>query len=72
MLADLGAGGTPRPSGGVEDLVRWKRRELLRIAARDLTGRDGLEQVGWALAQMADDVWAGACARSPVSTTAWR
>jgi len=43
-------------------LVAWKHRELLRIAARDLTGRDRLEEVGSALARMADDVWAGACA----------
>ncbi|MFI5040624.1 MAG: bifunctional [glutamine synthetase] adenylyltransferase/[glutamine synthetase]-adenylyl-L-tyrosine phosphorylase [Acidimicrobiales bacterium] len=49
----------PRPHGDPEGLVQWKRREMLRIAARDLTGRDGLEAVGGALSRMADDVWAG-------------
>ncbi len=37
-------------------LVRWKRLELLRIAARDLLGLDRLEQTGAALARLADDV----------------
>ncbi|MBW3615379.1 MAG: hypothetical protein KY439_08745 [Actinobacteria bacterium] len=41
---------------GVEEVVRWKRRELLRVAARDLLGLDALEQVGEALARLADDV----------------
>ncbi|MBW3556728.1 MAG: bifunctional [glutamine synthetase] adenylyltransferase/[glutamine synthetase]-adenylyl-L-tyrosine phosphorylase [Actinobacteria bacterium] len=41
---------------GVEEVVRWKRRELLRIAARDLLGLDRLEQVGEALARLADEV----------------
>ena len=59
VLADLGRR-APRPAGAVEDLLSWQRRELLRIAARDLTGLDGLEEVGGALAGMADDVWAGA------------
>jgi len=39
-----------------DDLLRWKQAEYLRIAARDLSGRDGLEEVGRALATMADDV----------------
>lgn len=38
------------------DLVAWKRLELLRIAARDLTGVDPLERTGAALAGMAADV----------------
>ncbi len=59
VLAALGHRAPP-PRTGVEDLVRWQRLELLRIAARDLTALDGLEQVGSALARMADDVWAGA------------
>jgi glutamate-ammonia-ligase adenylyltransferase len=59
VLADLDRR-PPRVAGDGEDLVRWQRRELLRIAARDLTGRDGLEEVGGALARMGDDVWAGA------------
>jgi glutamate-ammonia-ligase adenylyltransferase len=37
-------------------LLRWKQHEFLRIAARDLTGRADLEEVGDALARMADDV----------------
>lgn len=41
-------------------LVQWKRLELLRIAARDLTGLDQLEAVGANLSQLADDVLAGA------------
>lgn len=47
------------------DLVVWKRRELLRIAARDLTGLDGLEAVGAALAHLADDVLAAAVRDQP-------
>ena len=38
-------------------LTAWKQRELLRIAARDLVGRDALEAVGAHLASMADDVF---------------
>ncbi|HET7722629.1 MAG TPA: hypothetical protein VFK43_21870, partial [Acidimicrobiales bacterium] len=38
------------------DLRRWKRLELLRIAARDLLGIDGLPEVGAGLARMAADV----------------
>ena len=41
-------------------LVRWKQHELLRIAARDLTGRDDLEAVGRGLSMLAEDVLAGA------------
>jgi [glutamine synthetase] adenylyltransferase / [glutamine synthetase]-adenylyl-L-tyrosine phosphorylase len=44
----------------VDELVRWKRLELLRIAARDLVGRDSLEVVGANLAHLAEDVLAGA------------
>jgi len=47
-------------AGSPDDLVRWKRLELLRIAARDLVGMDGLEEVGSGLARMADDVFAAA------------
>lgn len=47
----------PLPAGaGVEEVLRWKQHELLRVAARDLIGRDGLEQVGEALSCLADDV----------------
>jgi glutamate-ammonia-ligase adenylyltransferase len=59
VLADLDRR-APAPVGDGAGLAAWKRRELLRIAARDLTGRDGLEAVGGALSRMADDVWAGA------------
>ena len=45
-----------RPPVDEGDLARWKKLELLRIAARDLTGRDELEQVGANLANLADDV----------------
>jgi glutamate-ammonia-ligase adenylyltransferase len=41
-------------------LARSKRLELLRIAARDLLGIDGLEDVGRALAEMAARVLDGA------------
>ena len=44
-----------------EHLVRWKQHELLRIAARDLTGLDPLEGIGRALATLAADVLDGAC-----------
>ena len=47
---------TDPPVSGLGDLVGWKRRELLRIAARDLTGVDGVEVVTAALADLADDV----------------
>jgi glutamate-ammonia-ligase adenylyltransferase len=43
------------------DVVGWKRLELLRIAARDLTGLDRLEATGAALARMAADVLSAAC-----------
>lgn len=44
------------------DLRRWKRLELLRIAARDLTGVDDLPAVGRALARLADEVLQAAAA----------
>src|SRR5919199_3023239 len=62
VLADL----ERRPSLGsfdsVEELRRWKRLELLRIAARDLIGIDHLPAVGRALARLAAEVLDGACA----------
>ena len=57
VLSDL----TSRPELTRDDAVavgRWKRLELLRIAARDLLGRDALEETGSALSQLADDVLA--------------
>lgn len=38
------------------DLTRGKNRELLRIATRDLTGIDGLPEIGKQLADLADRV----------------
>lgn len=50
------------PDGpSVEHLGRAKQHELLRIAARDLTGRDDLETTGAALAALAATVLDGAC-----------
>ncbi|HEX3622858.1 MAG TPA: bifunctional [glutamine synthetase] adenylyltransferase/[glutamine synthetase]-adenylyl-L-tyrosine phosphorylase [Acidimicrobiales bacterium] len=43
------------------DVRRWKRLELLRIAARDLLGLDELPVVAGALAEMAREVLAAAC-----------
>ncbi|HEY2430839.1 MAG TPA: bifunctional [glutamine synthetase] adenylyltransferase/[glutamine synthetase]-adenylyl-L-tyrosine phosphorylase [Acidimicrobiales bacterium] len=48
-----------------DGLVRWKRLEFLRIAGRDLTGRDSLEAVGEGLARMADDVLGAAWRLAP-------
>src|SRR5207302_6195272 len=51
VLADLRR--RPHLSGeSVEELARWKQLELLRIAARDLTGLDDLEAVGANLAHL--------------------
>ncbi|GAC1597233.1 MAG: bifunctional [glutamine synthetase] adenylyltransferase/[glutamine synthetase]-adenylyl-L-tyrosine phosphorylase [Acidimicrobiales bacterium] len=55
ILSDLETRPACDPADG-DALVSWKRKELLRIAARDLTGWDGLEAVGEALSVMADDV----------------
>src|SRR5438067_286180 len=52
-----------RPAVGtesVEQLVRWKRHEFLRIAARDLLGIAAFDEVAAALATMAADVFDGA------------
>lgn len=43
-----------------DNLARWRRLEHLRIAARDLLGRDELEQVGASLSDLAADVLTGA------------
>ncbi len=50
-------------SDGVDDpaaLRRWKRRELLRIAGRDLLGRSDLPSVGRELAALAEACLGGA------------
>jgi len=49
-------------SSDAAGLARSKRLELLRIAARDLLGLDALETVGLALADLAEQVLAGAVA----------
>ncbi len=46
----------PVNRSSVDALVRWKRHEFLRIAARDLVGIDPFETVAGALADMAADV----------------
>lgn len=51
----------PVDNATVEQLVHWKQLEHLRIAARDLTGRDQLEATGGALARLAADVLESAC-----------
>ncbi|MBV8161848.1 MAG: bifunctional [glutamine synthetase] adenylyltransferase/[glutamine synthetase]-adenylyl-L-tyrosine phosphorylase [Acidimicrobiia bacterium] len=51
-------------------LRRWKRLELLRVAARDLLGLDDLSAVGRALAAMADDVLRTACRLAAVPALA--
>jgi len=54
-LADLDRRPPCRPADAAA-VVRWKRLEYLRIAARDITGVATLEEVGSALSAMADDV----------------
>lgn len=73
-LAALGrlAGDAPREpvpaaDAPVEDLVRWKHRELLRVAALDLTGATSLEATVRALSALGDDVLAAAHARAVAS-----
>ncbi len=58
---DGGDGSEENPSEQ-NRLRRWKRLELLRIAARDLTGLDDLPAVGRGLAQLADEVLQAAAA----------
>jgi [glutamine synthetase] adenylyltransferase / [glutamine synthetase]-adenylyl-L-tyrosine phosphorylase len=60
VLADLDTR-PPVDAASVERLAEWKRLELLRIAARDLGGLDGLPSVAAALADLASDVIASAC-----------
>jgi len=45
-----------------EALLAWRNAEFLRIAARDLSGRDQLEEVGTALAALGNQVLDSACA----------
>ena len=50
----------PERAGEGADLLAWKHRELLRIAARDLTGQDPVDATAAALARLGADVLAGA------------
>ncbi|HET9556064.1 MAG TPA: bifunctional glutamine-synthetase adenylyltransferase/deadenyltransferase, partial [Actinomycetota bacterium] len=50
----------PERAGNGADLLAWKHRELLRIAARDLTGQDPVDAIAAALARLGADVLAGA------------
>jgi glutamate-ammonia-ligase adenylyltransferase len=61
VLADLDQRADPAEALSAGALVGWKKRELLRIAARDLKGLDDLEIVGANLAEMADDLLRAAC-----------
>jgi glutamate-ammonia-ligase adenylyltransferase len=51
----------PRVDATVDELVMWKSCELLRIAARDLTGVDDLDTTGRLLARLASGVLDSAC-----------
>jgi glutamate-ammonia-ligase adenylyltransferase len=55
VLADLGTR-QPEDAADGDQLLAWKRRELLRIAARDLTGQDEVEATAAALADLGADV----------------
>lgn len=57
-LPPAGAGGTG--IAGIDELVRWKQLEHLRIAARDVLGLDTVEATTAALADLAVDVLRGA------------
>jgi glutamate-ammonia-ligase adenylyltransferase len=61
VLADLDRRPPFDGPASSDDLRRWKRLELLRIGARDLTGVDDLPAVGRALAELASEVLDGAC-----------
>ena len=66
VLRDLNDQPAP-PIADVAELVAWKNRELLRIAARDLGGLDPLEEVGSRLSRMADAVLESARALAGVA-----
>jgi [glutamine synthetase] adenylyltransferase / [glutamine synthetase]-adenylyl-L-tyrosine phosphorylase len=56
VLSDLDARPALGPDADAAGLRRWKRLELLRIAARDLVGLDDLPVVGRTLARLASEV----------------
>ncbi len=55
VLADLDVR-LPVDESSADELKRWKARELLRIAARDLLGRDSLEVTVASISALARDV----------------
>ena len=61
VLGDLDRRPSP-PEIGLDELVRWKRHELARIAARDLTALDPVEVTASLLADLATDVLTDASA----------
>src|SRR5207302_3218321 len=69
VLADLDRA-VPRDVHDVDTLRRWKRLELLRIAARDLLGIDDLTAVGQGLAALAEEVLRSACRLADASALA--
>jgi glutamate-ammonia-ligase adenylyltransferase len=60
ILADLDHG-VEEELGDRTSLARWKSREMLRIAARDLLGRDALEAVAGNLSELAETVLRASC-----------
>ena len=56
LLTRLDARPPLADEAGDDALVRWKQHEYLRIAARDLTGRDTVEATTAALSDLATDV----------------
>jgi len=56
VLSDLDRRPALHPDADLPGLRRWKRLELLRVAARDLVGLDDLPVVGRALAGLAGEV----------------
>lgn len=59
VLADLDRRADEAATDG-PTLLAWKQRELLRIAARDLTGIDAVDHTAAALAHLGDEVLAAA------------
>ncbi|MGC8626545.1 MAG: bifunctional [glutamine synthetase] adenylyltransferase/[glutamine synthetase]-adenylyl-L-tyrosine phosphorylase [Acidimicrobiales bacterium] len=57
-----------RPVGPLLPLERWKKLELLRIAAADLSARTALEEVGAALADLADGILQAAAVETGVAS----
>ena len=70
VLEDLERVEDPSEARSAAALVAWKRRELLRIAARDLSGLDDVETVGRNLADMADGLLRTACRLTSADTVA--